>query len=407
MKKSILDLKSILILAVTLLPILGLCGCGQKPPAQPTAVAVLIGNHANSKRPNVRSSTVESVIYDAIYSFGYVSVISVDGSPSVVTADSYDIDEQYKHASDSLYQSDAAAKTDALVDGIATVAANDSEVDTLEALYLAVQSLNDVPAGTPKTILVLDTGLSTAGLLNFGNNLLGTDAAVIADELEARRAIPDLAGITVRWPQIGNVALPQQKLSHEQIRQLAEIWEAIVTRGGGTFVYDNISPVEEDLGAGLPSVTPIALPAETPIVFSAAHADELNFDAPVFLTDDQVRFVEDSSEYLDPRAATAVLSVVADHMDAHPDLSLLLIGSTAGDDDTASARRLSARRAEAVRGTLVTLGIAEQRIKTLGLGSADPWHIPGVGYDGPLAAQNRKVVLLNAESDMARSLTDR
>ena len=66
---------------------------------------------------------------------------------------------------------------------------------------------------------------------------------------------------------------------------------------------------------------------------------------------------------------------------------------------------LSERRAKAVKETLVSQGVPEEKIYVLGLGSSDPWHIYGVGTGtDKLASQNRKVVLLSATSEMGQKL---
>ena len=49
-----------------------------------------------------------------------------------------------------------------------------------------------------------------------------------------------------------------------------------------------------------------------------------------------------------------------------------------------------------MRQTLASLGANADQLIARGLGSRDPWHIPGVGTEGALAAQNRKVVLIDA-----------
>ena len=89
------------------------------------------------------------------------------------------------------------------------------------------------------------------------------------------------------------------------------------------------------------------------------------------------------------------------------DFTLLLAGTTAGDENSDFAKRLSYDRANAVKNTLVSLGVREERIVTAGLGSGDPWHIYGVGESGDLAAQNRKVVLMSTESDDAALILER
>lgn len=131
---------------------------------------------------------------------------------------------------------------------------------------------------------------------------------------------------------------------------------------------------------------------------------EIDFEKPQFLSEEQVRFIGDSDRYLYPEEAVAVITPIAEHMKVNSTFTMLLIGTTAGDNNSEFCLDLSKRRANTVKDTLVSLGISEYRIVTLGLGSADPWHIYNVGYEGALAAQNRKVVLIDVAADLAKQL---
>ena len=82
----------------------------------------------------------------------------------------------------------------------------------------------------------------------------------------------------------------------------------------------------------------------------------------------------------------------------------MLAGTTAGDEDSDYTMTLSKNRADAVRETLIHLGVDESRIVAVGLGSNNPWHVYGVGYEGSVAANNRSVVLLDASSDTAKEI---
>ena len=110
---------------------------------------------------------------------------------------------------------------------------------------------------------------------------------------------------------------------------------------------------------------------------------------------------------MDPATAKEVLEPIAEILIANEDLTVLLCGCVAGDGTTDYGRDLSLRRAEAVKQTLMELSVPEDQLLVIGLGTNNPWHIKGVGYDGELAAQNRRVVLLNAESELGRELLKR
>lgn len=380
------------------------CGDATKAETQKQAVAYVIANTANSQGLNFNSPMARDTIYNTILNYGYISVVEADGKPEAVSAASYDIDDQYKNASKEKLKIDAQSKTNSLLTEAQSITANDPEVDYLESLRLAVRSLSSLEDYTSKTIIVMGTALQTTGILNFRNNLLSADPAYIADALAKKEEIPDFTGITVIFQQLGDVAAPQPSLSTAQRNKLCQIWEAIIEKGGGSFVCNDImaNPVNEN--QEYPSVSVVELPEDTPLTFSPeALTEESTFEEPRFLSEEQVAFIPDSADYLDPQAAETTITPIADYMNEH-DITLLLAGTTAGDEDNDYTLSLSRQRAETVRDTLIKLGVNENNILTAGLGSSDPWHIQGAGYDGDMASQNRKVVLIDAASDTAKEL---
>ena len=408
MRKRFAAILTIICLAVSAV---GLTGCGSQTSVAEeggmNAVCYAIAPTANSQGLNMSSSLVQDTIYDTILNYGYVSVVVVDGESEMGAADSYDIDAQYKKASKDKLKTDARAKATNLITYMEGQVANDAQVDYLEGLRMAVRSLSSLEGYDSKTIVVIGTGLSTQGTLNFQNNLLSVEPEAVLDQLEEKDEIPDFTGITVVWQQMGDVALPQQDLSQTQRKRLQEIWGGIVERGGGTFVYNDIMANPVDTEATYPAVDTVELPAETPVDFNAAMfdtGDERLLEEPVMLTEEQVSFVPDKATYLDEDEAVATIQPIADYLLEHEQITVLLAGTTAGDEDSDYTMTLSQKRADAVRSTLVQLGVDESRIVTMGLGSSDPWHVYGAGYEGSIASGNRKVVLLDASSDTAKEI---
>lgn len=389
----------------------GLTGCGSQASEEETssmnAVCYAIAPTANSQGLNMSSPLVQDTIFDTILEYGYISVVVVDGEPEVVAADSYDIDAQYKKASKEKLKTDARAKATNLIAYMESQVANDAQVDYLEGLRMAVRSLSSLEGYDSKTIVLIGTGLSTEGILNFQNNLLSVEPNAVLDQLEDKNEIPDFTGITVVWQQMCDVASPQQELSQTQRMRMQEIWGGIVERGGGTFVYTDIMANPADTEVSYPEVDIVDLPKETPIGFDEAmfnKEDESILEEPVMLTEEQVSFVSDQSIYLNEEEAVATIQPIADYLIEHKQIMILLAGTTAGDEDSDYTMTLSKERADAVRDTLIQLGVDESRIVTVGLGSSNPWHVYGAGYEGSIASANRTVVLLDASSDTAKKI---
>ena len=404
MKKMI---SMIVVCALALVMVTGLTGCtssNNEATAEKAAVCYVLANTANSQGLNLNSPMVQDTIYNTIRNYGYISVVNADGVPDVVLDSSFDIDDKYKSASAERLEMDARAKTTNLIAGMQSVIATDPEVDYLAALTLAVRTLSSLEGYDSKTIVVIGTGLSTTGVLDFQNNLISAEPSTIVELLEEKDEIPNFDGITVYLQQMGDVAAPQQTLTSAQRNCLQKIYGGIVEAGGGTFIYNDIiaNPVNE--GASYPAVTPVELPADIPISFEPDILDseevENVFTEPVVLTEEQVTFIGDKAEYLHPEEAESVLKPIADFL-MRNDVTILLCGTTAGDGNSAYTMELSQARAEAVKQSLVDLGIDPSHIIAVGLGSTDPWHVYGIPTSDKAASCNRKVVLLDASSQTA------
>ncbi len=380
-------------------------GCTGNTRGEKTAVCYLIANTANSEGLNLTGPLVQDTVFEAIRNFGYISIVNVDGNPNVVHGMSYEIDERYKRASKTRLDKDARKKTAELIKGMQNIVADDPEADYLKALQLGVRSILDLEGYSSKTIIVIGTGLSNTGLLNFQNNFFYAEPDSIVSTIKNKEEIPDLNGISVIFQQLGDTAKPQQELTTAQKNKLKAVYEGLVTSGGGSFKLNNTMAIPANEDIDYPKMTPVKLPKESPIVFDATAFETSNnpLKTPVVLTERQVTFIGDKADYVDPENAREVLKPIADYLESN-DIKILLCGTTAGDKDTDFTMSLSLDRAKTVKGTLVDFGIDSDRIITVGKGCSDPWHISGVGYKSAAAAENRKVVVMDASTDIALSL---
>lgn len=408
MKKTI---SMILMLACIITLVSTLAGCsgnGVKAPAEKTAVCYVIANTANSKGLNFNSPLVQDTVYSTVRNYGFIAVVNADGKPEIVHAASYDLEDKYKSASKEKLDMDARSKATNIVLSMQSIIADDPEVDYLESLRLAVRTLSSLEGYDSKTIVLMGTGLSTTGVMNFSNNLISAEPEMVINLLNEKSEIPDFTGITVYSQQLGDVAAPQQELTSAQRIKLEKIYGGIVETGGGNFVYNEIIANPVDDTKQYPSVTPVKLPSDAPISFEEVVFEEENiFEEPVFLTEEKIGFVADKDTFLNPTEASETLRPVAEYLVEHPTVSIVLAGTTAGDSDSDFTLTLSRKRAETVKNALIDLGVSADRIITIGLGSEkDPWHVYNAGYDGAAASGNRKVVLLDASSERAASILE-
>lgn len=401
MKKKICKLVLVsCVLGVALISMTACTSSKAEKGNKPLAVAVVLGQHKNSKAINLNSDFIKKPVIQAVSSFGFVSVISADGKPNLVIDKIYEVKEQYKGNPELLLKF-AKKESITVLQGMEDVRANDPEVDTLESLRVAVRTFDSAPEGATKEILIIDTGLSTAGILNFQNNLINANPDTVVRMLSEKKAIPNLDGITVKWQQMGDVEHPQKELTPIQLENLKAIWKAIVEKGGGVFEATDVIANLGKVSGNLPPVSTVELPAETAIKFDPKEVTD--YGKPQILNEDQVKFIPDSAEYIDSDVANGIIKPIANYMKENRGFKMLLVGTTAGDTNNKFLRKLSRRRAETVKSSLVSMGVPRKNIVCIGLGCDDPWHIPNLGTDKK-ASNNRKVVLIDANSDIAKSL---
>ena len=407
-------------IALPLVLVVTLCGCvtsSQTGESGSDAVCFVLGKTANARELNLNSPIVRDTGMDVIEHYGYVGVVRADGSPELVLHKSYDIEAQYKKASPQKLKADARTKCTDLLFTMQNVSAVTPEVDYLEALRLASRSFASLQDCRSKTIIVVGTGLSTTGTLDFRNNLFSAEPEAVVRLLEERQEIPDFSGTTVVFQQLGEVASPQAPLTQVQRAWLKALYCSIVTAGGGSFEFVDVVSTPADPTLELPAVSVVPLPAEPVIAFPAADAQPTSetvettvtaamFSSPVSLGEQEVRFIPDTASFASTEETMLTLRPLADFLRSSPDLTLLLVGCIAGDTCGSGGVALSRQRAEAVRDALEDLGIPQEQLIAVGLGCYDPWHIMGAGFDGVLAAENRRVVLVDAQTATAQQLIE-
>lgn len=395
-----------IILGITIIFSTSICftACGEKHAKN--AVCFIICNTANSKGINFEGA--DKVIYDAVRYEGSVIFINGDGEPQVVFSKSFELDKRFKNASGTKLDADARTRADEVVGLLDQVVAAAPEIDCHKAFIEAVKALKSMGDDyDSKHIYFYGTGVTTAGIVNYTDNLICAEPEKIVEHLKEKEEIPDFSGIEVHFAMI-ETAEPQKTPTTEQTNKIKGFYEGYVNAGGGKFTEVTVVslPVNKDIE--YPAVTPVDFPDFEPLTFEdaskTAEKPEEVFTEPVSLGETEVAFVPDQATYLYPDAAIDNITPIAEKLKEYTDINILLIGCTAGDTAGEEALTLSKNRAEAVKNTLIELGIPAERIQTVGTACNNPWHIEGLSYEDPLSAQNRKVVILDVTSDNAKEV---
>ena len=375
-------------------------GCSEGD-MQKVSVAVVMGVHSNANTIGFDSDALHSALYEASYSHGEVSFVTCEGSPKVIYSASIP-EPSTKGLSENKQRLIAEKYTKELKQILLGATPDSEEVDTLKSIRYSVDILKQ--ADGKKLLCIMDTGIQTTGYLDLSTGLLEAEPEDIVKALKNEDALPDLSGIDVMWYFLGQSAKPQKPLSEYQKGRLQAMWEAVLKAGGAKLVEFSSIPATNKPYSGLPSVKVIDADKEKIKVKAGKKKKEVIVKKMV-LDSNELRFEGDKAEFIDIKEAKQVLSGLAEALSINQKTEIIIIGSTAGGKNKKFSKRLSADRANAVKNVLVSMGVEEGRIKTLGLADEDPWHIADLNESGhqieDLAAQNRKVVILDTNDEEA------
>lgn len=384
-------------LSVSLLLAL-LAGCGAGETEESTAVCFVLGRHDHF--PVVSVSQFYTDVYDACYSYGSVSAVSVSGRSQV--AANYDITPPSVRVDADKRRQLAEGSTAAVLRVLQDISADTPEVDTLGAITLGRDLLVKKDAGR-KSLVIVDSMLSTTSLLDFSAaGLIEQAPEEIVAQLEQRHAIPDLSGIEVRVMGLGQTAGEQPELSADYAYKLREIWTAILDASGCLSLEFDPTPLGGAAPEGMPAVSVVPVVADA-LSFSASAVlpDVIRFDETA------VRFNGDSAAFSDPAQAWEALAPVASVLRDAPETEIVLAGMTAsaGDDGVS----LSLSRAETVKEFLTEAGVNPARITCVGLGRAgNCLRVNDLDENGQLveslAKRNRAVFLFLKDSPTAKAV---
>jgi outer membrane protein OmpA-like peptidoglycan-associated protein len=235
----------------------------------------------------------------------------------------------------------------------------------------------------PATMLLLSSGVTTAGGLDLRDVGWDASSSAVATQLDARGLLPDLKGWTVVFSGLGQVTGRQPSLPLPQLTTLSRYWLAICRATGAACRIDD-SPRSVH-----PSHSIVAVPVvPVPQVYSVdgPHQQETLLPADLLFAFASGRLLPGVDQYLAPiaqrtRVASMWLSITGQ---ASPD---------GGDESYNKAQSLA--RAQAVEARLIALGVPPSKItRVIGVGTAgQSCTVDGV-LDEASCAQLRRVVIV-------------
>ena len=345
--------------------------------AAPLALAV----GARSNVPTTRfPPAVGALLQTAANDQQQISLIRIDGQPKIFMQQPFSTTAQNGPAR----QADLNKYLNETIEPAlrTTIHAQVPEADILTALNLAASA-----TGPDGNIIVIDSGLQTVAPLQYQQRgMMMAQPADIVGFLRQQKLIPDLRGRHVLLSGFGYTAAPQPVLNQAERDNVIAQWEAIIRAGGGCVTADPVANTTVEV-AGSPSVAIAQLPPPTVI-----HP----CGTTVLSDSGSVGFVVGTATFRNPSAADATLRQLASTLKGS-DEPVTLIGSTSSEGGDAVNNPLSQQRADAVKSTLQSMGIASGRIASTGEGSHYPGRVNDLGPGGELlpaqAEQDREVIV--------------
>lgn len=384
-------------------------GCSGKTSNEEASNTVyIVGRHANAQPPAINNSTIESSVQSAIDNNTLLSVIELDGSPTVEKNNRFTFTLK-KNVSSTIKKKYVSKMTNKVIECFDNLAPKVAEVDILKAIELATNELNSSYANTDaKRIVIYSTGLQTTGLIDMTKfNILSSKETVdeVVDQLSAKQALPDLEGITIDWYNLNQVSGEQKELTAEMKANNEYLWASVIAKAGGAVDFKSDNAVSDDTPNYEVEVSVV------PVAEDSLNIDEYNKNSSVVFTTDEIAFKSDSVEFVDEEQASQAIAKIVDYMLYNKDYNLLLAASTATVPPQNKCESFSKKRAEAVKSLIISRSdnqIDSSRITTIGMGYENPYHVSDTSKNGSLieekAKQNRAVYAMNKDSMEAKQL---
>lgn len=401
-------INKVLKLMVTMIMLSLMTGCGDKKTAQ-TNVALLLSNVQNNAKPDL--SDIESYVIQACSTYGYVSIISIEGKPYL--AGDVEISKPLKKLSRTKLKTRANNYAAEILKTAAEVNARTEEVDLLASIKLAVRSLS-AKQGEDNYILLINNGISTRGSVNLTElQIANMDVGMVVKNLKEKNELPDLRNLKLRvvWFLMGDTIPPQKDLTDENKAVLKELWKEILLEAGAESVEfkDNL-PLDTDVDMSLPKVTPVdVFTTETEVTkqdYQYSPGDEMYFNEYT------IQFKKNTAELITGRdEILRLIGKLINYMKTHKEYKVMLCGTTAKFGTQEGCVELSKQRADMLKNNVfIAEGIEEERIISVGLGYDNIFHLQDIDEKGELnenmAKRNRAVIILNYDSEKAKIIRE-
>ena len=284
--------------------------------------------------------------------------------------------------------------------------AQTEEADLFEALHIASRILRDMDQARDNHILIIDSGITTAGHIDMREFDLMEDGVTdeIVNRLEIAGLLPDLSGVDISFFNIGGGAYPQQVPSGPVEDALKAFWRDILGAAGA-----QVLQMQGRSEGGNPRTTDGGYPFVSNVEFDTPEVDFSDLRSEVFSAE-HLGFIADESEFINEENARNILSTIAEVLSAflgnNTEHTVYIVGSQAvGPDGYTGLYTLSLERAQRVKDLLISeFNLPEAQLAAIGAGTTPlSWRNTDEFETGQwrddLAEQNRVVAIIPSTAE--------
>ncbi|WP_282191099.1 OmpA family protein [Adlercreutzia caecimuris] len=332
-------------------------------------IAIVYANRANSSGDlSVAAPYIEAAARGECYLVG----VSADGKPQAF-AGAFELNEENGRRRDAEVQKNIES-----VIGL-NWSAQTEESDLFSALCAANSRLAGGNPDVPNLLIVIDSGISTAGPVNFTEE--ATREALLEPEalIATLRESGDLAKFEnideVVWFGLGDTSGAQsdsEVAPNEGTKAALKIFYRTLFEAAGVELGDDQEVFRAGSGfapaEGLPGVTVVDMP-RIPLDENGNPVrlgDNVEFDE--LKSDGAIKFDYDSDALADESAAREALKDHINQLIDFPTLKVVVNGYTDTAGDASYNLDLSQRRANTVKALMVDAGVPESQITAVGMG---------------------------------------
>lgn len=413
-------LKKLLIIALAVMLILPLIGCGDPEDEgannEPINIAFVFGIADGETKINdgIAELTTLPALPGTEYAF-----ISVEGTPTLIGEPMTIFDYSDRGYTDVMMERLRAGVRADLSQRLASYEPSSLDLDIAAAVDLAVRTLNAHAKDGRKNILVLYcSGKSTCGLINMAETPIYRIDIDVSVPAVAEKMKLDMSNIDeVIWYTCGTCGgVNQEVLSPNERAKMEAFYDGLFRYLGAKNVTfkDDLPKAEYYCFADCPvsrmdvEGTTSGL-AELTVYYDIVEEAVDTQEVILRLDDTKVAFKPDEDSFVDESAAREAVRPFAQFLCANPDQRVLLAGSTATGSSRDRCMALSKARSERIRSLLIGEGVDPSQIDCIGLGQEQTsLRAEDLAEDGSLveheAVKNRCVYVILLPSATADEL---